>query len=53
MHAPFYHTLVDSAQPIGLRYQAVFELKSLATLPAIHSLIQAYPSCGNSILLKH
>ena len=49
----FHDTLVDPAQPIGLRYQAVFELKNIDTPLAINKLMEAYPHLSQSVLLSH
>ena len=53
MHANFYATLIDSNTLISLRYQAIFELKNIGSLDAITALMNAYPFCGDSVLLKH
>jgi HEAT repeat protein len=38
-----YKILIDSKQNIGLRYQAVFQLKNINTEAAILSMVKAYP----------
>lgn len=39
----YYSQLVDPNESIGLRYQAVFQLKNIGTEAAIAKLIEAYP----------
>lgn len=39
----YYKQLVDTTQPIGIRYQAVFQLKNINSQQAISKLVEAYP----------
>lgn len=48
-----YEKLVNEDRPVGERYQAVFELKSIGDENAIGLLMKAYDGCGSSVLLKH
>ena len=49
----FYLQLVNPEESIGLRYQAVFQLKNINTPEAINKLISAYPHLSESVLLSH
>ena len=49
----YYQQLINHEEKIGLRYQAVFQLKNINSDEAIKKLIEAYPHIGDSILLLH
>jgi HEAT repeat protein len=38
---------------MGLRYQAVFQLKNINTEESIKKLLDAYPHLSDSVLLSH
>jgi len=44
---------MDKLENVGVRYQAVFQLKNINTDDAVSKLIQAYPSLNESVLLSH
>lgn len=39
----YYSQLIDPQETIGLRYQAVFQLKNINSDEAIQKLVDAYP----------
>jgi len=39
----YYQQLINPQEKVGLRYQAVFQLKNIGTDSAIQKLVQAYP----------
>lgn len=49
----YFKTLIDNKSDIGLRYQAIFQLKNIDNEKAVLSLIQAYPYLSESVLLSH
>lgn len=49
----FFKQLIDQKEKIGLRYQAVFQLKNLNTDESIKKLVDSYPSLNDSVLLSH
>lgn len=49
----FYNQLINPQEEIGLRYQAVFQLKNINTDSAILKLVESYPHLSESVLLSH
>jgi hypothetical protein len=49
----YYQQLVNPQEQIGLRYQAVFQLKNINSNTAIQKMIEAYPHLAESVLLSH
>lgn len=49
----FYIQLINPEEQIGLRYQAVFQLKNINSNEAIKKLLEAYPHLSESVLLSH
>ena len=49
----YYQQLVNQEEKIGIRYQAVFQLKNINNEEAIKKLIAAYPYLADSVLLSH
>ena len=49
----YFKQLINHEEKIGLRYQAVFQLKNINTDESIGKLVEAYPSLNDSVLLSH
>jgi hypothetical protein len=49
----FYNQLINPNEKVGLRYQAVFQLKNINTDSAIGKLVESYPFLNDSVLLSH
>lgn len=53
MQTDYKETLFNPASAISARYFAIFQLKNIGNEEAIRTLMEAYPLCGSSVLLKH